>query len=219
MDSEKTKDRKLFIKEFLKTVFIIIIIMVITKLFVLEPFLVRGSSMEPTFQNNNYIFVESLSNIFKSPHRGDVVIFQHPEGTCDAYVKKHPIKNFLDRLYFVGSIPPATPCVNFIKRVIAVPGETIIIKDGVVRIKNNENPDGFILNESYIPKDESYKLRGDVSKTLGKNEYFVLGDNRQPNASLDSREWGVLPKDHITGKAWVRILPFNEFGLVSRPKY
>ncbi len=219
MEKANPKEGALFAKEFVKTVLIIVGTLIIIKLFILEPFLVQGSSMEPNFQNNNYILVESLSYAFGGPKRGDVVVFEHPENTCDTYVQKHPIKNFLDRLYFIGSVPPANPCVDFIKRVVGLPGETVVIKDGTVTIKNNEHPDGFVLNESYIPDSANFKLQGDMTRTLGKDEYFTLGDNRQPNASLDSREWGALPKSHIVGKAWLRLVPTNEAGLIPEPKY
>ena len=226
MEKEKTQkpeskkdDNRLMISEMAKTIIAIILFITVIKFFVLDPFLVKGSSMEPNFQDNNYILVESLSYIFGAPQRGDVVVFQHPENQCNTYIEKHKIKNVLDRIYFVSGLPPANPCTNFIKRVIGLPEETVIIKDGTVTIKNKEHPNGFKLNESYIPTSANFKLLGNETKTLGKNEFFTLGDNRQPNASLDSREWGALPKNHIIGKAWVRVLPFNELGLLPQPKY
>jgi len=219
-ESEDTaKNGKLLAKEVVKTIVIIMLFVAITKIFILEPFLVKGTSMEPNFQDNNYIFVQSISGKIGSYKRGDVVIFEHPESQCNSYIQKHPIKNFFDRLPLVGSIPPMNPCTNYIKRVIGLPEETVIIKDRTVTIKNKEHPDGFILSEYYIPKTDSYKLLGDVTKTMGKNEYFVLGDNRQPNASSDSRDWGVLPKSHITGKTWLRVFPFNNMGIIRRPQY
>lgn len=217
--TENPDNTKLFIKEMSKTIILIFLFVTIIKFFVLDPFLVKGSSMEPNFQDNNYILVESLSYTLGSPKRGDVVVFQHPETQCNDYVNKHKFKNVLDRVYFVSGLPPANPCTNFIKRVIGLPGETVIIKDGTVTIKNKEHPSGFKLNESYIPSSANFKLLGNQTKTVGKDEFFMLGDNRQPNASLDSREWGALPKDHIIGKAWLRVLPFNEFGISPQPKY
>jgi signal peptidase I len=107
------------------------------------------------------------------PHRGDVIIFRYPNDT----------KRF------------------FIKRIIGMPNEEILIKNGEITIINEENPDGFTLNEPYIdePFDTSvsYKTRGD--------EFFVLGDNR--NRSSDSRTWGVLPSKLIMGRAYLRLLP------------
>ncbi len=192
-----------------KSIIIILAVVLAVKYLFLEPFLVLGTSMEPNFQNKNYIFVEELPYLIGSPQRGDVVVFKHPEKGCN---------DFLSANYF-NRFSPFSPCTNFIKRIIGLPGETVIIKNGTVTIKNKQHPDGFVLNESYIPNTASFKLQGDETKTLGKDEYFTLGDNRQPNASLDSREWGALPRDHIIGKAWLRVLPLNELGLISEPKY
>ncbi|MDO8507989.1 MAG: signal peptidase I [bacterium] len=209
MEQEKSENGKIFTKEIIKTILIVSVLIIVVRFFIIQPFIVKGSSMEPNFHDNEYIFVEELSSRIFGLHRGEVIIFKHPENQCDSFISK----SVINRTFLQG------PCTNFIKRIIGVPGETVVIKDGTVTIKNKEHPDGFVLNESYIPKSDNYKLLGSINKTLGKNEYFVLGDNRQPNASLDSREWGVLPKDHITGKAWIRILPINELGLIPHPKY
>lgn len=196
-------------KETFKTVLIVVVLVIVTRFFIIQPFVVKGSSMEPNYHDNEYIFVEEVSSKLKSYSRGDVVIFKHPEEQCSAFVNR----SYLNRVFFQG------PCTNFIKRVIALPGETVVLKDGKITIKNKKNPSGFTLDESYIPGDPNYKLRGDMTRTMGEDEYFVLGDNRQPNASLDSREWGALPKNHITGKAWLVVLPLDKFGFVRNPRY
>ena len=92
----------------------------------------------------------------------------------------------------------------FIKRIIGLPNEEISIEKGEVTIKNKENPDGFKLTEPYINE----KFDTTTSFKTGANEYFVLGDNR--NRSSDSRVWGTLPKDLIIGRAYLRLLPFEE---------
>jgi len=209
MEKENIENGKIFTKELIKTILLVSVLVIITRFFIIQPFVVKGSSMEPNFHDNEYIFVEELSYKFVGAGRGDVVIFKHPENQCTKFINE----NVVNKIFLQG------PCTNFIKRVIGLPGETVIIKSGTVTIKNKENPNGFTLNESYIPKDDNFKLKGDISRTLGRDEYFVLGDNRQPNASLDSREWGVLPKSHITGKAWLVVLPVNHFGIVSHTKY
>ena len=91
----------------------------------------------------------------------------------------------------------------FIKRIIGLPNETINIKHGEVTIVNKDNPDGFKLTEPYI--DEPF----DTSESFktGTNEFFVLGDNR--NRSSDSRTWGLLPKNLIIGRTYLRLLPFK----------
>ena len=104
---------------------------------------------------------------------------------------------------------PHNPSVFYIKRVIGLPGETINIEKGAVTIKNEENPDGTELEEPYVSAvvDDGR----DMSVELKENEYFVMGDNRP--ASSDSRSWGPLEEDFIVGRALVRVLPFEEFGI------
>lgn len=92
----------------------------------------------------------------------------------------------------------------YIKRVIGLPGETIEIHSDRITIKNNEHPEGFALREAYLPPEIT---GGDIVKTLGPDEYFVLGDNRE--ASSDSRSWGPLKREFITGKVWIRAFPFD----------
>ena len=164
-------------------------------------------SMEPTLENSNYLFVNEITYRFNAPDRGDVIVFRHPENACNDFINN----SWLNKTFRQG------PCVNYIKRIIGLPGETVIIKDGTVTIKNSENPEGFVLNESYIPED--IKIIGDQSIIVDKDNYFVLGDNRLPNASSDSREWGTLPKRNIIGKAWLRVIPLNEFGFVKSADY
>src|SRR3989344_1562279 len=96
----------------------------------------------------------------------------------------------------------------FIKRVIGLPGETIDIKNGKVTIlKDGAN---LVLNESYLPSD--LKTDGNIHETLGQDQYFVMGDNRQ--FSYDSRMWGILPKSDIIGRAAFRVFPINEMTLI-----
>jgi signal peptidase I len=72
------------------------------------------------------------------------------------------------------------------------------------------------LDESYVG---NVKLEGDQTLTVTENNYFVLGDNRLPQASSDSREWGLLPRKNIVGKSWLRVIPLNELGFTSRASY
>ena len=89
---------------------------------------------------------------------------------------------------------------------IGLPGETVEIINGAVIIKNEQHPEGMILNEPYIePMPSASPLR----ETLGDREYFVMGDNR--DESSDSRSWGVLQEDRILGRAWARLFPPTSF--------
>lgn len=116
--------------------------------------------------------------IFHPPQRGDVVVFRFPDD----------------------------PNRDFIKRIIAEPGETVEIRDGLVFI------DGHVLKEDYITQRPHYTFG---PEKVPPKHYFVLGDNR--NNSFDSHSWGMLPEEDIIGQAWLSYWPFSSFGLVSDP--
>lgn len=99
---------------------------------------------------------------------------------------------------------PQDPSKFFIKRLIGMPGDTISIEGNTVTI-TTQNGDTFTLDEPYI---KSMAESTHLEETLGEREYFVMGDNR--DASSDSRVWGVLQKDKIVGRAFIRLFPFSE---------
>jgi len=145
--------------------------------------------MESAFEDGDYLIINEISYRFSEPQRGEVVVFRFPED----------------------------PKQFFIKRIIGLPNETVEIKNNKVKVFNEKNPDGFILDESgYL--DSNQITEGSLRLKLYENEYFVLGDNRLH--SSDSRRWGTLDKNFITGKVFVRAWPVNEakyFTPVSYP--
>lgn len=194
--SGKNHERSTF-KENLLFIFVLLLILIPLRFFILQPFRVVGSSMEPTFFSDDYLIVEELSYKFENPDRGDVVIFKF-EGGENAPTPDTGTETF------------------FIKRIIALPGETIVIKDGKVTIKNTTHPEGITLDESYVkfPRDTN------ETRTLKEDELYVMGDNR--DKSYDSRAWGPLKKQDLVGKALVRLYPFNSIdflpGHADEPK-
>lgn len=109
--------------------------------------------------------------------------------------------------------PPNSPEQFYIKRVIGLPGETVQILDGKITIENEEYPNGVEIVEDYI---EDY-TNGQVRVTLGLDEYYLLGDNR--DASLDSRRIGPVPAANIVGRVWLRGLPLDRMGTIQNPDY
>ena len=154
-----------------------LIIVLPIRMFIAQPFIVSGESMVPTFQDGQYLIVDEISYILNGAHRGDVVVFKYPNDT-----KRY-----------------------FIKRIIGMPNEKIIVTDKDVTIINKENPNGFKLVEPYV-NENSFLQTGEY--TTGNNEYFTMGDNR--NHSADSRTWGILPKNLMVGRAYLRLLPFKD---------
>ncbi len=158
---------------------IALLIVIPIRMFVAQPFIVSGASMETTFHTGEYLIVDQVSYHIEPPARGDVIIFHYPKD----------------------------PSKYFIKRVIGLPGETVIIEGSKVTIQNKENPNGFVLNEPYI---KSMLDDNSMSEKLGNHEYFVMGDNR--DESSDSRSWGVLQEGGIVGRAFVRLFPPSTIG-------
>jgi signal peptidase I len=170
MPQEKSEN---FFTELLKFALVAVIIVVPVRLFVAQPFIVSGASMEPTFDNGQYLIVDELSYRLENPQRGDVIIFRYPKD----------------------------PSQFFIKRVIGLPGETVQIQNGNVYITKTDGQK-IELNESYVVNKGN---GSDMSVTLPSDQYFVMGDNR-PESS-DSRSWGLLPRQNIVGRAFLRLLP------------
>src|SRR3989344_702009 len=137
-----------FAWETMKVVVISLAIILPIRYYLVQPFFVKGASMEPNFEDGDYLLVDEISYRFSMPERGDVVIFRYP----------------LDRSQF------------FIKRIIGLPDETVEIKDNTVIIYNKDKPEGFVLDESYLGPDQ--KTLGNSVTKIDDNEYFVLGDNR-----------------------------------------
>lgn len=163
----------LFLWEVIKIAILALIIILPIRYFVAQPFCVKGQSMEPTFHDGGYLIIDELSYRFSAPERGQVIVFRFPED----------------------------PSQFFIKRIIALPDETIEIKNNRIKIHNEASASGFILNEPYLDKAEI--TEGKLTLKLGNDDYFVLGDNRLH--SSDSRRWGPLDKGFITGKVFVTL--------------
>lgn len=157
----------------LEVILISLVTVFIIRTYLVQPFLVRGASMEPNFSDGNYLLIDEITHRFRDPQRGESIVFRYPQ----------------DRGTF------------FIKRIIGLPGERVFIKNNQIIIN------GVVLGEDYLSSD--IKTSGHVDVVLGADEYFVLGDNRYN--SYDSRNWGPLEKENITGIVRLRILPLNKF--------
>lgn len=169
-----------FFWELVKVFLIAVVIIVPIRYFLVQPFFVRGASMEPNFEDGEYLVVDELSYRMRLPQRGEVIVFRYP----------------------------IDPSQYFIKRIIGLPGETVRVSNGQVIIQNAVHPAGVILDESaYLGRNT--RTGGEVTVTLGAKEYFVLGDNRAassdsrvwgslPRADMIGRAWiRAYPLDRL----------------------
>ncbi len=161
---------------FIEILALIILVVLPVRFFLFEPFLVKGQSMEPNFYNFDYLIIDKFSYRLHKPQRGDVVVFKPP---------------FDNRVYYI-------------KRIVGLPGEKVVIEESKIKIFNKERPEGFFLNEDYI---KGHYTLGRMEISLGPDEYFVLGDNRE--VSYDSRKWGPVKKDRIVGRVLIHLSFFK----------
>ncbi|MBO0701987.1 MAG: signal peptidase I [Candidatus Dormibacteraeota bacterium] len=179
--------RRLLI-EFLEVV-VLAAVLFLAVHFALQPVVVSGPSMYPTVATNQYLVALKFPYYLHSPGRGDVVILKSPYN----------------------------PDTDFIKRVIGLPGETVLIKNGTVYIN------GTVLCEPYLrpDRDGAWTVNANWPADgrpyhLGSTQYFVMGDNR--NVSEDSRTFGPVPRSSILAEAWLRVYPPGAFGGVDRQR-
>lgn len=156
------KKKSTFFTEILQSLLVAAVLAFIIHTFIMQNFRIPSGSMEPTLQIQDYIFASKLSYRLDEPKRGDIIVFKYPRDTSR----------------------------YFVKRLIAVGGETVALQDGALYI------DGQLVPEDYLPQGLRFHDYGPV--TVPEGNYFMLGDNR--NNSSDSRDWGYVPRNLIVGK-------------------
>lgn len=180
-----------YIAEFVKIFIIAAAIILPIRLFLIQPYYVKGSSMEPNFFENEYLIVDKITVNFQKLKRGEVIVFRFPKAE----------QKFL------------------IKRVIGLPGEKVEACGNTVRVWNKDYLDGITLSENpYHPREFSGQMfQRCVTEQVGEHEYFVLGDNRP--ASYDSSIFGTIPDDHLVGRVIFRGLPVERVTVFGAPRY
>ena len=174
-----------FVMEILETIVFIGSLFIVVYLFIMQPNQVKGASMEPTFQSGDYIFTSKITYKFRPIKRGDVIVFKSPKN----------------------------PDIDYIKRIIALPGDTLLVDNGTVYVNNNQVTENYISdvtnlwNGGYIREGESV--------TIPEEDIFVMGDNR-PRSS-DSREFGPIPIDSVIGNVFYRYFPSIKMGIIKNP--
>lgn len=173
--------------DFLQGIVVVLAILVMVYLFLVSPQEINGASMEPSFFNGEYILTNKIQYKMREPARGDVVIFKSPKNKE----------------------------VDYIKRVIGLPGDTVSLRDNALYVNGQKidepylRPDVVIFGGSYLQEDQEI--------TVPEGTLFVVGDNR-PHSS-DSREFGPIPFEDIIGVAFLRYWPFDKFGTLPHYTY
>jgi signal peptidase I len=192
-------DSKQFFRDIVTIGILVFFIIIPIHTFLFQPFFVRGSSMEPNFKDGEYLVVEELG--YKQTSVG---LWDWNWFTVNSSTE-------FNRGESVVFHPPTDDSVFYIKRIIGLPGETVKIHGSTVSIINADFPEGRALDElAYL--SPTVTTTGDRVVTLGKDEYYVLGDNR--GVSMDSRSFGPIKKDHVIGKVIFRAWPLNRYGVL-----
>ena len=185
---------------------IILAIVGVIRTFLVSPFQVEGHSMDTTLADQEYIIINKFSYFIDEPNRGDIVVFR----------------------------PPTDPRKHYVKRIIGLPGETIIIRDGFVYIKRDKEGGEIRLPEPYLdPRNLGHTYKHppgsgnteEVVYEVPTNEFFLLGDNRM--GSLDSRSFTgagntsmpYVDKENIKGRVWFVALPITKIHAFEPPLY
>jgi signal peptidase I len=174
-----------FTMDCLETVTFIGSIYIVIYLFLFMPTQVRGASMEPTLHDGDRLIINKLAYKLRNPERGDIVII----------------------------VAPTNQEQDYVKRIIGLPGDTILIDQGEVYINGNNLPDTFISAKTNVWVDGMIK-EGETF-TVPQDDIFVMGDNR-PNSS-DSRMFGPVPISSIVGQVSLRYTPTDQFSLFPNP--
>lgn len=187
MDDENNLLRRLWLwfLDFIETIVIALAIFVVVYRFLFQPHQVKGSSMYDNFHDGEYLLTDKVTYRFRSPERGDVIVFKAPQN--EDY--------------------------DYIKRIIALPGDTVKISSGQVFVNNALVDESGFLDKRITTHSGLYAKEGQTV-TVPAAEYFVMGDNR--SNSSDSREWGPVPQANVVGRAWLRYWPINELGVVDK---
>ena len=187
MEEENNLLRRLWLwfLDFVETIVIALAIFVVVYRFLFQPHQVKGSSMYDNFHDGEYLLTDKVSYRFGQPQKDDVIVFKAPQN--EDY--------------------------DYIKRIIALPGDRIKIAGGQVFVNDQlDNESGYL--DGRITTHAGLYAKEGQTLTVPAGEYFVMGDNR--NNSSDSREWGPVPQLNIVGRAWMRYWPINHLGVVDK---
>ncbi len=176
-----------FVLDFLETIVVALSIFVVIYLFLMQPHEIKGDSMKPNFQDKEYILTDKISYRLHAPIRGDVVIFK----------------------------APVNPDVDYIKRVIGIPGDKVKVQNGTPFVNGEKLKEDYLVDQTFLFPG-SFMAEG-VEIIVPEGKIFVMGDNR--SHSSDSRQFGPININSVVGRAFLRYWPINSIGVIPEVHY
>ena len=209
-DDEQMSDGDV-LKEIVDVFIFVLVALIIVRFFFFEIRYIPSESMVPTLKIGDRLIVERYSRFYSTPKRGDIMVFYPPE----TELSNNPWALFTRYTGFWNKD------IAYIKRVIGTPGDKIEVEQSQKKDDLAVYINGVELDEPYINPETEYTPCGDenayCSVTLGKGQYFMMGDNR--GNSKDSRVWGTLDEKRFIGRALFRIWPPSKTGMFRTPEY
>lgn len=214
-EEQKAKFKDIF--EWIYCIIIAVVLALLIRYYVGTPTIVKQSSMYPTFKQNERLILNRVYRTKKTvPQRGEIITFEAPSTSFvniedadfnnpTAKYENEPEGWFSKFLYNVLEINK----VSYIKRVIALPGEHLEIKDGKVYINEEEQKEDYLGDNVVTNSTEGVF----VDVVVPEKTVFVMGDNREH--SSDSRRFGCIPYEKIESKVWLRFWPLNKFEIIK----
>lgn len=193
---------------FLKVIVIALMINLLIKGFLIRTYTVDSSSMQETLKVNDKVITEVISGYFSKPAQGDVIVFVYPETnivTSEQKIRKNSVQYVSSLLKSFSAFQwPTDTEVEYVKRVIGLPGDIVDIRDNKVYVNDLEVEEGYIANNVFTNTSGSIL---EFPFEVPNRQYFVMGDNREN--SFDSRYWGTVPEENIIGRAILVFYPFR----------
>lgn len=177
-----------FFMDILQVVVFAVAIFLVVYLLILQPHKIKGHSMDPNFEDGEFLLTDKVSYRFGNPERGDVVVLK----------------------------APPTYEEEFIKRIIGLPGDRVMVKDNHIYVNGKLIDETAYLNPSVRTEAGIYTVEG-KEVIIPDNNYLAIGDNREH--SYDGRNFGTISRDKITGKAWLSYWPLSRLGFIKKTTY
>jgi signal peptidase I len=213
VDDKAEVHHRSFLAELPVLIAIAFVLALVLKTFLIQAFYIPSASMGPTLLIGDRVLVNKVVYKVREPRRGEIVVFSKDDGAAEP--EGNIISRFLRSFSSGLGVSPSGE-KDYIKRIIGLPGETIEMRDGVVRIDGREVPEATTAEGGYLAERDPNDFG---PATVPDGEYFMMGDNRQNSSDSRFPQLGTIPRDAIIGRAFVTIWPVERLDTLPGARY